>query len=116
MATAVFELTPTPLPLDDEAPEATDTESAPRGPTARSGNSLAAAVLLLAVEDYQQGNELNHDTARKFLYPENEAAKDHLALIVGLMDGLSIGTLRQALDRMRDHWLTERRNSDTEGR
>jgi hypothetical protein len=86
-----------------------DTEPVPMGPTARNGNNLAAAVLLLAVEDYQRGNTVDHESARKFLYPELPAAKEHLEAIVGLMNGLSITALREGLDRMRDTWLAERK-------
>lgn len=92
--------TPTTVVEDPETPK----PAPERGPTARSGNNLAAAILLLAVEDYQHGTPVNHESARKFLFPEIPAAEDHLEAIVGLMNGIAIRNLRAALDRMRPHW------------
>jgi hypothetical protein len=67
---------------------------------------------MLAVEDYQHGNPENHESARKFLYPEISVAEEHLAEIVGLMNGLSIVALREALDRLRPQWNAARKRED----
>jgi hypothetical protein len=102
-------LVDTPLPTT-HAVEAVPAEmQVPRGPTARRGNNLAAAVLLLAVEDYRNAGGENHTSARKFLYPQTPAAKEHLAAICGMMNGITIGNLREALDRLRPIWDAERK-------
>jgi hypothetical protein len=116
MATAAVIESPTipAMPMDawNQAPSA-DIESSPlRGPTARSGNNLAAAILWLAVEDYQHGNPENRQSARKFLYPEIPGAREHLAGVCGMMNDLSFQALREALDRMRPHWDAKRKREE----
>jgi hypothetical protein len=84
--------------------EDTDEPEPVAEPSARGGRNLAAAILLLAIQDYQFGSPHDHDSAASFLYPEIPATKAHLEAICNLMSGLAIGTLREALDRMRPHW------------
>jgi hypothetical protein len=106
MATAVATFEPSFVHgLLTEAPE-----PAPRAPTSRSGNNLAAAILWLAVEDFRFGNRENHETARKFLYPEIPAAREHLAGVCGMMNDLSFQALRESLDRLRPQWDANRKS------
>lgn len=94
------------VPVEESDPEGE--EPAKKETMGRSGNSLAAAILWLAVEDFRFGNRETHETARKFLYPEIPAAKEHLAAVCGMMNDLSFRALREALDRMRPQWDGER--------
>jgi hypothetical protein len=70
--------------------------------------SLGAAIFLVAIEDYRGADEQDHRTAKRFLYPQTRQWQEHYEWALALADELNPAWLRDALDRLKGNWDTQR--------
>jgi len=76
--------------------------------TTAKTRSLGAAILLAAIDDYRSTDDLKHNDAKEFLYPQTLEGQDHYNWAVGLTEGLNPAWLRDALDRRKRKWDRQR--------
>jgi hypothetical protein len=69
---------------------------------------LGGAILMAAIADYRSSDELAHQDAAQFLYPQTRACKAHYDWVVAMTDGVDAAWLRDALDRSRFKWDAQR--------
>jgi hypothetical protein len=77
-------------------------------PSLMKKRSLGGAIFLVAIADYRGTDELEHNSAKQFLYPQTHQWKAHYDWVVGLADELNPAWLRGALDRFRGKWDGQR--------
>lgn len=70
--------------------------------------NLGCAILVAAIEDYLSLDEQVHANAAQFLYPTDPAYQEHYDWVVAMAAGVNRAWLRDALDRAKAKWDSER--------
>jgi hypothetical protein len=77
-------------------------------PSQAKKRCLGRAIFLVAIADYGGTDELEHKSAKRFLYPQTRKWQDHYDWAVELAEGINPAWLREALDRFRGKWDEQR--------
>jgi hypothetical protein len=77
-------------------------------PSQTNTRSLGGAIFLVAIEDYRSGDEQEHKSAERFLYPRTREWQEHYDWAVALTEGLNPAWLRDQLDRCKKKWDRQR--------
>ena len=70
----------------------------------KSKRSLGGAIFLAAIADYFSTDEQEHESAKRFLYPQTRKWQEHYDWALALAEGINPAWLRDALDRFKDQW------------
>jgi hypothetical protein len=109
MSTQAIPVLEVPPPMEALAVDPSGDE-APGKPRGRHHlGALAASILWSAVVDYRSTDRPRHLDAKRFLYPTEQAYREHLEMICLLADYWPMARLRQNLDRLRPIWNAERK-------
>jgi hypothetical protein len=66
--------------------------------------SLGGAIFLAAIADYVSTDEQDHESAKRFLYPQTRKWQKRYDWAMALTEGVNPAWLRDALDRFKDQW------------
>jgi hypothetical protein len=77
-------------------------------PSQAKKRSLGGAIFLAAIADYRGTDEQEHNSAKRFLYPQTRKWQEHHDWAVELAEGMNPAWLREALDRFRGKWDAQR--------
>jgi hypothetical protein len=80
------------------------TEGSIYKPSQIKKRSLGGAIFLAAIADYVSPDEQDHESAKRFLYPQTRKWQEQYDWAMALTEGVNPAWLREALDRSKDKW------------